>query len=210
MDLVAAGVDWMIHRTLRARFRNVYVLGPTEIPRPAIFVANHHGWHDGYVMYALLKSLGHPVLDWIQEFGAFPLFGAVGGMPFPADDPAGRAKTIRQTIRRMNQENRSLMLFAEGILHRPPELLPFGGALELVAKRVPRATIFPVAITYDMSLHERPEVFLQIGDPVAPDETQSAVQRILNGFNPEDPSWRTLLAGTKDVNERMDMRRIPR
>jgi 1-acyl-sn-glycerol-3-phosphate acyltransferase len=219
--IVGRAVDAMIRRSVRRTFRNVYWLPPEgPVPEPAIFVPNHHGWHDGYLMYLALSALGlqNPFHDWIQEYDAFPLFGKIGGMPFPADDAGRRAATIRRTIRGMREENRSLMLFAEAILHRPPELLPFGKSLELVAGKVPGVTVIPVGIRYEHNVHERPEASLLFGAPMTPGPDLSARTRLevaalldrLAAIRAVDPErLRVLHPGTLDVNERMDMRRIP-
>ncbi len=208
----------MIRRSVRKSFRGVYWIPPAEpIPGPAIFVPNHHGWHDGYVMYHLVSALGLRTLDWIAEFDAFPLFARVGGMPYPPGDPGRRAATVKRTIRLMRTEGRSLLLFAEADLHRPPELLRFGKALETVARSVPGSTVVPVGIRYEMSLHERPECWVLPGRPVESGEglaerTRWAVGALLDEiavkvrFEPE--AFQTLVRGTKDVNERMDMRRM--
>ncbi len=206
----------MIRRTVRARFRNVYWRRPGPLGEgPFVFAANHHGWHDGYLMFHLVTALGVPSLDWIEEFGAFPLFEKVGGMPYPPGDPAARARTVRMTIRRMRSEGRSLVLFAEAVLHRPPDVLPFGRALELVASKVPGCRVVPVAIHYDMSLHERPEAFLALGEPLpsGPDSCGRArdeVARLLEATRAGlDGPWDVLAPGTPDVNERWDVRRAP-
>jgi len=210
----------MIRRSVRKVFRNVYWRRPAAVAEPTIFVPNHHGWHDGYVMYLALAQLGLVGFhDWIQEYDAFPLFGKIGGMPFPADDPGRRAATIKTTIRLMRDEKRSLLLFAEGVLHRPPELMPFGKSLELLAKTVPNAQVVPVGIRYEHSLHERPEAYLWFADPVeaGPEigrRTRLAVGKTLDRIAVSlatDPSvFEVLHAGTKDVNERMDMRNFAR
>lgn len=219
--LLGRVVDAMIRRSVRRGFRNVYWEPPTApVPEPAIFVPNHHGWYDGYLMYLALSALKleNPFHDWIQEYAAFPLFGKIGGMPFPANDPATRATTIRQTIRLMRDERRNLMLFAEGVLHRPPELLPFGKSLELLAKKIPEATIVPVAIRYELNLHERPEASLLFGAPIAPGpdlsfrtrlEVSALLDRlaVIRAIEPE--RLKILHPGTPDVNERLDMRRLP-
>lgn len=237
-DFIGRQVAGMIRRSVKSRFRAVYLNNTVaDLPEKCIFVPNHHGWHDGYVMFHVLEALQRPFLDWITEFDAFPLFAKVGGMPFPADDATRRAKTIRETIRRMNKEGRSLLLFAESHLHRGPQLLQFGKALELIANKVPDAAVIPVAIRYDMSLHERPECFVSIGSPVprviavegavdpdfpkrtAPvaelplaERTRLAVRELLDQTNAKiehDPeAFKLLVAGTLDVNERMDMRRF--
>ncbi len=237
-DFIGRQVAGMIRRSVKSRFRAVYLnVSSDPLPEKCIFVPNHHGWHDGYVMFHVLEALQRPFLDWITEFDAFPLFAKVGGMPFPADDATRRAKTIRETIRRMNEDGRSLLLFAESHLHRGPQLLEFGKALELLANKVPDAAVVPVAIRYDMSLHERPECFVSVGAPVprikpvegsidpdfpnrtAPiaelslaDRTRLAVRELLDQTNAKiehDPeAFGLLVAGTLDVNERMDMRRF--
>ena len=218
--ILGLAVDQMIRRSVRKAFHTVRWLPPSEAPvPPAIFVANHHGWHDGYLMYLAATEMGVRVVDWIAEYDAFPLFGKIGGMRFPADDPAARAATIKRTIRLMREEGRSLLLFGEGVLHRPPGLLPFGKALETVARAVPAARVVPVAIRYELSMHERPEAWLRFGEGVPAGEglaarTRLAVASGLDalaaeiGFLPE--RYETLARGTLDVNERWDVRRFGR
>lgn len=208
----------MIRRSVRRHFRTVYWSPPAEpIPAPSILVPNHHGWFDGYLMYHVVTSLGLRSLDWIQEFDAFPLFSKVGGMPYPIDDPIKRAQTVRRTIRLMRDQARSLVLFAEGQLHPPPTLLSFGRALEVVASKVPSVSIIPVAIRYEMSLHQRPEAYIGFAPPVPLGEdlalrTHTAVATRLESLGQESrqskESFNILVRGTLDVNERWDMRRF--
>jgi 1-acyl-sn-glycerol-3-phosphate acyltransferase len=169
-------------------------------------------------MYLAATRLGLPVVDWIQEYDAFPLFGKVGGMPFPKDDPTRRGVTTRKTIRLLRSGERNLILFAEGVLHRPPTLLPFGRSLELIAKRVPSVQIVPTAIIYQHSLHERPEAFLAFGKPVEhgpelPRRTRLEVSALLDRTKAqiamEEATFELLAPGVKDVNERMDWRNSP-
>lgn len=211
-------VDWMIRRSVRKAFHTVHWLPPTSKPAaPVIFVANHHGWHDGYLMYLAATKLGIRVVDWIAEFNTFPLFAKVGGMRFPADDANARAATIRRTIRLMQNEGRSLLLFGEGTLHRPPSLMPFGKALETVAKAVPAARVVPVAIRYELAMHERPEAWIRFGEEIALGDDLSARARLAVGheldalagelrFVPE--RYERLAEGTPDVNERWDARKF--
>jgi len=218
--IVGRMVDGMIRRSVRRTFRNVYWIPPARpVPEPAIYVPNHHGWHDGYVMYLAMSELGlkHRFHDWIQEYDAFPLFGKIGGMPFPANDSARRAATIKQTVRYL-REGRSMMLFAESVLHRPPELRPFGKSLDLLAGKAPDAKVIPVAIRYELSMHERPECYLLFGDPVpaGPDLAQRTrlevwrqLDRIAYVLKTDPEAFQVVFRGTLDVNERMDMRSLP-
>lgn len=205
--LIGRMVGGMIRRSVRARFRRVHWRPPeSPLSAPVVFACNHHGWHDGYLMFHAVTALGLPSLDWIEEFDAFPLFRTVGGMPFPRGDHAARAATIRRTIRLMREERRSLILFADGVLRRPEEPWQFGKALPLVAKKVPDAAIIPVAIRYDMSIHERPEAYLEFGAPTSPEEAAQTVKQMLAEMD-LTAEWQTLAAGTGDVNERWGMNR---
>lgn len=217
--ILGLAVDQMIRRSVRKAFHTVHWARPAETPKaPAVLVANHHGWHDGYLMYLAATAMGLRVVDWIAEFDAFPLFGKIGGMRFPKDDPAARAATIKRTIRLM-REGRSLLLFAEGVLHRPPGLLPFGKALETVVRAVPDVRVVPVAIRYELSMHERPEAWLRFGAevPLGPELATRARLAVADGldalavdvrFSPE--RFEALARGTLDVNERWDLRRFKR
>lgn len=208
-------VDRMIRRSVRKAFHTVHVRGLRTLPPgPKIFPVSHHGWHDGYLMYHAVTAIQEPILDWITEFDAFPLFAKVGGMPFPADDQLRRTTTIRETIRRMRSGERSLLIFPESHLHRGPEILPLGSAIELVYRKVPGTVIYPSGIVYELAMHERPEAFVQIGEAWQPEnldieELRIRMESLLNSIRDdrgESPQWQTLVSGTLDVNERWDFR----
>lgn len=198
----------MIRRQTRAGFRQVLWTPPaTALPVQVILVPNHHGWFDGYLMYLAAKAVGRPILDWIAAYDSFPLFRTVGGMPFPPDDLTLRTATVRRTIRRMREERRSLLLFAEGVLHDGPGILPLGRSLEVVARAVPEAAVVPVAIVYAMGIHQRPEARVRFGEIAARGEglgerTRTEVERLL-AVERARPSTDLLLAGTRDINERI-------
>jgi 1-acyl-sn-glycerol-3-phosphate acyltransferase len=203
----------MIRRSVRRRFHTVYWRPPEfEIQAPVIFVPNHHGWFDGYLMFHVATALRVPTVDWIQEFDAFPMFAKVGGMPYPLNDLKRRAATVKRTIRLMREGGWSLLLFAEAHLHEPPVLLAFGKALETVAAKVPGVQIVPVGIHYQMSQHERPEAFIVFGNPIAQavdvcGESRSAVASLLAELDTDRTQWEVLVKGTPDVNERWDWRK---
>jgi 1-acyl-sn-glycerol-3-phosphate acyltransferase len=210
----------MIRRSVRTRFHTVYWEAPSfDLTSPVIFVPNHHGWFDGYLMFHVVSKLGIPTLDWIQEFDAFPLFAKVGGMAYPAGDATRRARTVKRTIRLMREQGWSLLLFAESHLHYPPDLLEFGRALETIVEKVPDVQIVPVAIQYEAAMHERPEAFIRIGSPIEKgadllgrvrDQVQRELEVLHRTIREPNRKLETLVTGTRDVNERLDMRRLGR
>lgn len=207
-------VGGMIRRTLKQQFHSIYWRPPDPVPSgPVIFVCSHTMWHDGYLMFKAVTELKLPTLDWIAEFDAFPLFRKVGGLPYPPNDPTRRASTLRESIRLMKAEKRSLILFSDGNLRRPHEDWQVGRAAEVVARHVPEATILPVAIRAELSLHQRPSAYLWFGEPLlrGTDLKERAKEEISKMLDSRDEEpWSLLMQGTLDVNERMDMRQAPR
>lgn len=209
-------VGAMIRRSVRKSFRRVYMKDDsTSTQSPIIFVVNHHGWFDGYLMYHVVSQLRKKSLDWIEEYDSFPLFRFVGGMPYPRNDTAKRVETVRKTIRAMKEEGKSLVLFAEGVLHDPPSVLKFGRSLELLCKKVPEAEIVPVSIRYDLSIHQRPSAKIWLGpnlkvtSEICEQSREVIVNQLARIESISLSQFTVLVEGTPDVNERWSMKGLP-
>lgn len=201
--LVGRMVGAMIRRSVKSRFHTVY-WNPIEPPEPpVVFYANHHGWMDGYVMFHLVTRLKVRCVDWIEEFDAFPLFSRVGGLRLAKGDTLGRAVVIRQTIRQM-REGASLVIFPEGELHRPQEVLPLLPGLQTIARRVEGVRFLPVALRYELSLHERPEAWVSVGECHSFCSLEDCRERLVRQLDTSrmQPPGNVLVQGTQDVNER--------
>jgi 1-acyl-sn-glycerol-3-phosphate acyltransferase len=163
-------------------------------------------------MFHVVSKLGLNSLDWIEEFDSFPLFSKVGGMRFARGDAMGRASVIRKTIRLMREEKRSLVIFPEGVLHRPPSIEELGRSLEIVARKVPGVAMVPTAIYYEMSIHERPEAWIRLGNPHEFNSLADCRERLTNCLDEvvrsvkEQKEYPILFEGTRDVNERFSLR----
>jgi 1-acyl-sn-glycerol-3-phosphate acyltransferase len=206
---VGAVVASMIRRSVRKRFHSVYWRQTALLKSgPTVFYATHHGWMDGYLMFHLVEKLGIDCVDWIEEFDTFPLFASVGGMRYTPGDTLARAKTVKATINLLRKGEKSLILFAEGIMHRPPEVWDLGRSLELIAQKVPGIQLVPVSIRYELSMHERPEAWMCVGAPHPFDSLEACRQRLVDGLVPTAHPFDVLVAGTRDVNERMSMKRF--
>jgi 1-acyl-sn-glycerol-3-phosphate acyltransferase len=205
-------VGAMIRRSVRNNFRAVYWSKPSErLSGPLIYYANHHGWMDGYLMFHVVCALATPSLLWIEDFDSFPLFRSVGGLRFTQGQSLQRYTSVRQTIRKMVSDRASLVLFPEGVLHRPPDILPFTKAMTTVAKAVPQCRIVPVAITYQMSLHQRPEAWVNVAAPSPFQDLATARQRLQELLSEAGPAngsaYEILVDGKWDVNERWTLPR---
>lgn len=160
-------VDWLIGHSLRGHFRVIYVRGaPPPESNAVILYANHHYWWDGYLAYWLIRSWGWRGLAWMEAYRRFPPFHALGALPFPSDDPAQRARTIRRTLKALQVGRTALALFPEGKLHGDTErLLPFQRSLHWLACRLPEAVVLPLAIHIEPAYHQYPRAYLCVGAP---------------------------------------------
>ncbi|MFN4032169.1 MAG: 1-acyl-sn-glycerol-3-phosphate acyltransferase [Fimbriimonadales bacterium] len=217
-------VDVLIERSLRGHFRAVYVRGaPPDEPRPLILYANHHYWWDGYLAYWLIRSWGRRLVVWMESYRRFPPFGAIGALPFPADDAAARARAIRRTVAALHAPETVLLLFPEGKLHGDTtRLLPFQRALHWLARQVPNAALVPTAIHIEPSYHQYPRAYICLGAPFQNDAARpeswlcaaaDALQQLLEQTRhdahcaiAEEPilaqGYRALLHGKRSIHER--------
>jgi 1-acyl-sn-glycerol-3-phosphate acyltransferase len=148
-------------------------------------------------------------LMWIQEYAAFPLFGKAGGLPFGVGNTSERAVTMRRTLSALRAKTHNLILFPEGVMHRPPGLLEFGRSLEFLVEKVPDVAVVPVAIRYEKALHERPECYVEFGEPVSSD-FRFCLEAVLAGLTERVAAgepFDILFQGKRDVNERWDLRK---
>ncbi len=208
-------------QSLRAAFRRTVWAAPRlEDPapgRPLVIYANHHVYHDSFLLWHLLtRGLGRPMVVWMAEWERAPLFGPIGALPFPDDDARARAVTIRETARRMTADARTaLFVFPEGRMHPPEDgLLPFKADLPRLARVLPDAAAFvPVGIRTSWWGQSRPTAILGAGPAHgAPDgqerERLAAVLRRLEDVRPADVESHdaiTVFDGRPGPDERWDL-----
>lgn len=208
---IGRAVGAMIRRNLKKNFHTLYWSPPDQpLKAPVLFACNHHGWHDGYVMFAVAEKLDLPCYAWIERYDAFPLFKYIHGLPYRRGKATERATTIRQTQKGMNSKGMSAALFPEAILHPGPDVRKFGEAITELAKAVPDLSLVPTAIHYRKDIHERPEAFVKFAQPLSAKfrdakNARDVVESLLTDMR-SDPDLRkrmsVLMHGTKDVDER--------
>lgn len=213
-------VSRLIERSLRAAFRRLVWIGTKpwtdgslDPDRPLILYANHHGFHDGYLLWWLAtRSLHRPPMLWMNEWERTPLFGPLGALPFPPDDERQRLATIRETARRLRGTPPPVFLyFPEGELRAPDT-----GLADFSPDRFTRlARLFPdtvqwwpVGLRVTWWGEDRPTALMTGGAPhdtPTGDEharladTLGAVQSVQPG------AGHLLLDGTKSAHERWDL-----
>lgn len=212
----------LIERDLRRSFRRVVWVGegPSLPPdRPVVAYANHHAYFDSYLVQRLAaRTLGRPFVVWMEKWDEVPLFGPVGALPFPADDARRRARTVRETARRLAAGPALLLLYPEGAMGPPDAgLAPFRTDLPRLARVLPPETLWwPLALRVTDWGHARPTALLTAG-PVheTPDGRErerlgTALER-LRQSRPGDLEMgraRVLLEGSPGPDERWNLARL--
>jgi len=181
--------DTLIRVSVASHFQAVYarVLQPPAPNRPTIVFANHHYWWDGYLCYTIGRTWRQPMTLWMEEWRWFPPFWALGALPYPPDNTMLRARTIRQTMRLLENPPRVLFLFPEGVIHAGHDLLPFGRSLHWLAQHVPDAQLLPMSIVITHTRHQYPRAFLHVGTPFecgvhTPDEWLGEARKHIAGM----------------------------
>jgi 1-acyl-sn-glycerol-3-phosphate acyltransferase len=211
-----------IRRDLAGSLRRVVWVGsgPPADPapgRPLVLYANHHVFHDSYLLWHLLtQTLRRPFVVWMEAWDRAPLFSPLGALPFPADDAAARVRTLRETARRMAADPRTaLLLYPEGGM-RPPEagIGPFRADLPRLARLLPvDAAWCPAGVRMTWWGESRPTALLHLGaahgapDGAEPGRLAAALAR-LDGARPEDLAAgraALLLDGAVGAEERWDL-----
>ena len=225
-------------RTLRASLRDSFrrvvwvdASGETTSPpppaavadpapgRPLVLYANHHVYADSFLLWHLItRVLGRPMLVWMEAWEQAPLFGPVGALPFPKDDGRERARTMRETARRMERDPRTaLYIYPEGAMGVPEAgLRPFRADLPRLARVLPdEAAWWPVGIGTSWWGESRPTALLAGGAAHdAPDGGErDRLQATLDALRDARPGdleagrARVLLEGKQGADERWDLSR---
>lgn len=209
-----APIRWLVEALLRfglrRTFRRVCWVGdwPPSLPDgPVIAYANHHHFYDGHLAWLLFRNqLERPSTVWMADWERAPFFTAVGAQPFPEDDPARRAATVRRTGRRFRAQPRTVLVYyPEGTLHPPDEgILAFdASAIQRLARLYPNVTWWPYSVHVTWRDEARPTALLTGGVPHKPDGKERArLQRLLDTLvEGGTHSTKTLLRGYRSFEE---------
>lgn len=211
MDPVPWLVEALLRYELRQSFQRVCWVGswPPDLPDgPVIAYANHHHYYDGHLAWLLFQEcLDRPATLWMAEWDRFPFFGAVGVQPFPPDDPARRAATMRRTARRFRETPQTVLVYyPEGELEAPDGgVRPFDpDAVARLADLYPEAQWWPLALHVTWRGAARPTAFLTGGAPHEADghERERLADRWSALHRADLGPCRPLLDGTRSASDR--------
>ncbi len=169
--LFAAYLRWYAGRRFHAMR-----LSRTGLPRapdtgPLIVYSNHPSWWDPAIYILLCDMLFHGRAGYgpmdqaaLGKYGVLQRMGVFG---VALDDPRGAAQFLHTSLAVLQRPRSMLWITAEGAFTdnrvRPITLRP---GLAHLARRVPHATILPLAIDYPFWNESRPEALVRFGEPL--------------------------------------------
>lgn len=210
-------IDQSLRRSLR---RVVGVNADDPSPgRPLVLLANHHVYPDSFLLWHLItRAWDRPMVVWMEAWDRAPLFGPVGALPFPTDDPRRRVRTIRETTRRMESDPATaLYLYPEGAMRVPEDGLgEFKADLPRLGRLVPgTAAWVPVGIRTSWWGEERPTAILAVGPAQdSPEDARAHLVQAMTEAEEVRPGdldsgrARVLLEGAVGADERWDLSRL--
>jgi 1-acyl-sn-glycerol-3-phosphate acyltransferase len=221
----AAGFDtffsWYVRRLIAGEFAAVWLREGNAFPERGgyVAVANHHSWWDGFIPYALhhARRARQPFALMMSdaELRRFPYFRACGVFSIDASSVRAARESVLYASE-LARAGAAVWIFPDGVLRGPSAPLAFTSGFEhaAIGASVP---VVPVAMRFVMLDKQRPEVFVAIGEPLAParglrESARRAVEALLRAIDEDLSSlqrsrYRAVLTGRKGVDERVALPR---
>jgi 1-acyl-sn-glycerol-3-phosphate acyltransferase len=174
------------HRRLRASFGALHIAGRETLAQalergPVLIVSNHSAWWDPLVALVLARRLvtadAYAMMD-ADNLRRLPFFAKAGGFGVDRSSRCDGAAATRHAAELLDRPRRLVWIFAQGEerpLHERP--LRFLGGAAHVARRVPSATVLPVALAYAFGGSAMPSVFVAVGPEVIGERTTARARQ---------------------------------
>jgi len=187
---------------VRLSMAGVWVRG--TIPRePVVWAMNHHHWWDAFASGSILRTAGQfpTVLVSDRNLASFPLLTWIDAVP------AARSDLAVEALR----AGRTLVIMPEGAMLPPAALGPVRGGAGRIAAAA-EVPLVPVALRVVVRGRQHPEVYVDIGNAVAPGDLQARMDEALRAMDAVIatadvtqplPGYRLAVPGRSSVNDRL-------
>lgn len=157
----------------RSTFHTVLVSGLHHLralpaDRPALALANHSCWWDGFMIHLLTRAA--PARDFFcmmeeKQLRHFRFLTRIGAFSIDTESPRQAAISLRFTLRLMANPARLVWMFPQGVMapaDAPLHLRPGAGFL---LRKTPGCLFLPVAFRYGFQREQKPEAWILIHPP---------------------------------------------
>lgn len=169
--------DLYVRNLFWRRFQNVWIeqsYRPTSTSR-TIYYLNHTSWWDGLIPFLLnqklLKQNARAMME-DKQMIQHKFFQKIGAFSVNLQYSKSLITSLRYAVNSIKRPQASLFIYPEG------EIVPFSTdqpkfkkGLSWIADKCPEVDIVPVGIYIHSSTYDKPELFIQIGEPLERNST---------------------------------------
>lgn len=163
---------------LRRSFRGVWIAREAAFPGGGfIAVPNHTSWWDGFVPYAVQRHLAAQPFALLMDdaqLRRFPFFRWGGAIGIDAAHRRAAYASLERAAA-LARTGTGVWMFPQGTIGAPRAPLHFARGYLHAARRA-GVPVVPVALRFAMVEAQRPDAFVEIGEPVDAYDAHAAVR----------------------------------
>lgn len=172
---------------LKRRFKNIFIKQnyyPSKGSKTVYFV-NHNMWWDGLLPLYLSRKFFNQRARALMEDKQMikhPFFSKIGAFSINLNDPRSTLKSLRFAVESVNRNRGSLYIYPEGELIPVSDSKPeFKKGLAWLYKNMkPKVDFVPIAFYTQNFRYSKPELYINIGNPVDLEKTLSKKELTIN------------------------------
>lgn len=138
--------------------------------RKTVYFLNHNSWWDGLIPFLLNEFRFHQQARALMEdrqMEQYKFFRMIGAFSIHRDDPRKAITSLRYAVQSMQRPNASLFVYPEGEITPAGSKLEFEGGLAWLHSKLMdlKVDFVPIAIHMHTIRNDKPELYLDIGEP---------------------------------------------
>lgn len=134
----------------------------------SLLFSSHCCWWDGQIGFLLSKKVLNTRLHMmIEELYRFPLLSKIGAFSVEKKSSRLAIESLNYSIELLQKPENSLWIFPQGFV-MPPDYRPvkFANGISYICNKLEGVNLIPVAHRYNFIREDRPEIFIEIGNPI--------------------------------------------
>jgi 1-acyl-sn-glycerol-3-phosphate acyltransferase len=170
-------IYFWVQRSLRRSFYRIRARGLShwrglETARPALTISNHTNWWDAWLVHRLTRECPHKkIFGMMEEANLRPnrFLTRIGAFGVDLQTPRGAFAGTRYARHLLQDASHLVWLFPQGKMTRAGAALELKDGAEHLAQHTPGVQVIPVYFHYAFGKESRPEIFIEIGEPLPPE-----------------------------------------
>ncbi|MFD2670375.1 lysophospholipid acyltransferase family protein [Marinicrinis sediminis] len=146
-----------------------------DTSKGTLYMMNHSSWWDGLIVYyaaRLASSRSHYMMMEEEQLRKYAFFRKLGAFSINKSNPKSMMASLRYS-QELLEQGASVWLFPQGdIYHQEARPLTFFSGAAYLAKQVTEAPVVPVTLYYSLTMHQKNEASLWLGDALPADWKQ--------------------------------------